>query len=100
MGNGRLFAANTAGKQALLATLTTVQTLVGLTDLEDEGSYVWSDGAVASQAQLSGPESLFNKNEPNNDGNIEDCVVLSGGSFNDIPCYNYRYAYACEIPLD
>jgi hypothetical protein len=65
---------------------------IGLNDLADEGTFVWSDNT---------PLNFMNWNggEPNNAGE-EDCanvIPWGGGSWNDLPCDQAR-PYVCRLP--
>ena len=71
---------------------------VPATDEETEGSFKWPDGttlATAGQQQNNGTWlPPWGDGEPNNWNNEEDCVVKSGGKWNDIAC-SYNYGYVC-----
>ena len=65
---------------------------IGLNDLEEEGTFVWSDGSEVGYEN-------WNDNEPNDSGG-EDCTHFSswgGGGWNDLPC-DRQHAYLCEFP--
>lgn len=64
---------------------------MGLRESEDiEGSWQWSDGSPVKYTH-------WNKGEPNDDGENEDCAEwkLGTGSWNDAPCWSYR-KYICQ----
>ncbi len=68
--------------------------LIGLSDTEDEGSFVWVDGSP-----LQEQASSWSENEPNDSMMAEDCVVLTNlGTWNDITCTSPR-SIICEVPL-
>ena len=59
--------------------VTDPKCIIGLSDIENEGTFVWTDGSNSSYMPW-GP------NQPDNSNN-EDCVVaLSLGEWNDSPC--------------
>jgi hypothetical protein len=63
---------------------------IGLTDIDQEGVWTWSDGAPFDY-------SKWNANEPNNSGNDEDCVEINGnGAWNDLNCNSHRRAL-CKV---
>ncbi|MCB9569952.1 MAG: CotH kinase family protein [Myxococcales bacterium] len=65
---------------------------IGLSDIQQEGTFVWSDGTPLDF-------TAWNEGEPNNSGN-EDCVNLpkwSGGLWNDLKCSTVR-PYICKLP--
>jgi len=63
---------------------------LGLTDIQEEGRFVWVDGSPVG-------EGNWNRGEPNNAGDREDCahVWWRYGTWNDRPC-NSDLAYVCE----
>lgn len=65
---------------------------IGLNDIDEEGSWAWSDGSVFNYEN-------WNPNEPN-DSNGEDCGHLStwgDGGWNDLQCGN-SYPQICQLP--
>ncbi|KAK6185631.1 hypothetical protein SNE40_007823 [Patella caerulea] len=68
---------------------------IGLTDLEKEGEFVWSDGTPATWTN-------FKKGAPNNGYKQEHCVALLGEEYNneweDNYCgHHYRHSFVCKI---
>ncbi|XP_028399197.1 collectin-10-like [Dendronephthya gigantea] len=62
-------------------------TFLGLNDIDQEGSYVWTDGSPVTYAR-------FAQGQPN--GGAEDCVVmLHDGYLHDILCSTLNYFF-CE----
>lgn len=65
---------------------------IGLNDLQQEGTFVWTDGSPVDF-------TAWNEGEPNNAGE-EDCAnlpVWSGGLWNDLACDAPR-PYICRMP--
>jgi hypothetical protein len=64
---------------------------IGLTEPEEEeGNWNWINGTHASYTH-------WNKGEPNDDGETEDCAEwkLGTGSWNDAPCWTDRH-FICQ----
>lgn len=64
---------------------------IGLSDFQDEGTWIW--------AQQKNPAQYTNwkPNEPNNSGSDENCALIyQDGKWNDGVCHNYAH-YICEI---
>jgi len=68
----------------------TPQVIIGLNDVEVEGTFVWPDGSEPSF-------TVWRKGEPNDANEGEDCVhmALPSGGWNDIPCATAA-AFVCE----
>ncbi|XP_078063769.1 CD209 antigen-like protein A, partial [Mustelus asterias] len=66
---------------------TNRQYLMGLTDRESEGNWIWVDGTPVSLSRWS-------SNEPNNVGN-EDCSVIRSSGWNDVSC-SREFPFICE----
>jgi len=64
---------------------------LGGSDLNEEGSWVWTDG---SQWDFS----AWHTEEPNNAGEGEDCLVHRGEDWNDNGCSDRR-GFLCKAPL-
>lgn len=65
---------------------------IGLDDIDQEGTFKWSDGTPLDY-------TYWNDGEPNNAGN-EDCANLppwTGGRWNDLPC-DHVQPYVCRMP--
>jgi hypothetical protein len=65
---------------------------LGLTDIDRESQFVWSD-ALASP--LDRAAAVFTEGEPNNSGGTEDCVELTRGGWNDRDCAT-TLSFFCE----
>lgn len=88
---GRLYEPRSA--EHLASTLAGVpfDVWVGLTDRDEEGSFVFASDGTAPDYTLP-----FAAGEPNNQYD-EDCLVgRRSGLLNDAPCNNYYYSYVCE----
>ncbi|XP_052023698.1 CD209 antigen-like protein D isoform X5 [Apodemus sylvaticus] len=55
---------------------------MGLSDLHNEATWHWVDGSPLSPSFTR----YWNKGEPNNYGDEEDCVEFSGNGWNDLKC--------------
>lgn len=68
------------------------------TDLEDEGSWRWSDGRVFFDANADGgasrPYAPWDEGQPN-DLNGEDCMRSIGGVWRDLDC-SEQIAFVCQ----
>ncbi|MCB9746279.1 MAG: VCBS repeat-containing protein [Alphaproteobacteria bacterium] len=75
--------------QAFIADMGIGNAWIGLSDRDTEGSWLWVDGSGLDNADWS-------EGEPNNYGDGEDCVHLTGGgdAWNDRPCGD-RLAALC-----
>ncbi len=77
---------------ARIAAIGNKSTWLGLNDLDEEGTFVWADGAAPAFEN-------WNANEPNDYGTGEDCGhALGNGLWNDMPCGSGMWAL-CRIPL-
>ncbi|XP_063952038.1 C-type mannose receptor 2-like [Lytechinus pictus] len=72
---------------------------IGLNDQESEGLFTWSDGTPVLYTN-------WDRNEPNDNGHSEDCIVMFGsnsgndpGVWNDAEC-TQKYKSLCQIPRD
>ncbi|KAH9504434.1 C-type lectin domain 4 member M [Bulinus truncatus] len=67
---------------------------IGLDDIQTEGVWTWSDGAVLTSSEMRIP---FCSVQPDNYTDDEDCVVMMSyySCGNDIPCSRIR-RYVCE----
>jgi hypothetical protein len=66
---------------------------IGINDIEQEGSFAWSDGTPVDF-------TAWNDGEPNNAGGAENCGHFTSWAearWNDIPCGNF-YPYFCNAP--
>lgn len=87
---GRLYEPRSA--EHLASTLSGVHhdIWVGLTDSDEEGTFVFASDGTAPEYSLP-----FASGEPNDEYG-EDCLVArSSGQLNDVPCSNYYY-FVCE----
>lgn len=76
---------------------------IGASDAGREGNFVWTDLTTVSLTSSS--SSAWQRGEPNNSQDRENCVVMDGESgiahievksqWNDVSCSN-RYPYMCE----
>ncbi|MCC6620926.1 MAG: CotH kinase family protein [Deltaproteobacteria bacterium] len=69
---------------------------IGLHDRDDEGTFVWSDGAALGAGAFRG----WADGEPNDSSGEEDCVHLASwadGRWNDLACAR-ELPYACALP--
>ena len=66
---------------------------LGLSDLETEGQFVWTDGTPLDF-------EFWQSNEPNNSGNNEHCGHFYESPphyWNDLPCNN-KVHFLCRLP--
>ncbi|MEE9440233.1 MAG: HYR domain-containing protein [Saprospiraceae bacterium] len=64
---------------------------IGLNDIAEEGTFVWSNGETSAFTN-------WGSGQPNNYNNDQDCVVMNcGGGWNDEYC-NVPHEYIMEIP--
>ncbi len=91
--SGHLVIIGSEGENAFLAARTTVSAYIGLTDLEEEGTFVWIDGSTPTYTNWA-------EGEPNNSGEIEHCTGIypETGLWNDFNCTAPR-AFWCEGPV-
>lgn len=75
---------------------SSARTWIGFDDINQEGTWRWSDGVET----ISATTRWYN-GEPNNSGN-EDCAEGRASSgiirMNDLPC-SLKYPYLCEISM-
>nr|XP_039259806.1 hepatic lectin-like [Styela clava] len=67
---------------------------IGLTDIEEQGSWVWLDGINADEDATD-----WDEHEPNNHEGREHCAQIRygrEGTYNDIPCSSELYYPLCE----
>ena len=70
------------------------QAWIGYNDIAKEGHWVWANPAGGNHRYTN-----WNKGEPNNFGNNEDCAAVYkglNGKWNDVGC-NHKFAFVCEI---
>jgi collectin sub-family protein 10 len=79
---------------ALAAMYGPVEHWLGLSDREEEGRFVWSDGRSLEETGLA----PFAPGEPNDFGSGEDCVhTVREGLWNDLDC-GAALPFVCERP--
>ena len=64
---------------------------IGLSDLDEEGVWVWTDGSSSSYLHWGGPLE--------GSGSGEDCAIFGwgdGGLWFDVPCGSGRDGYICS----
>ncbi|KAK0061493.1 brevican core protein [Biomphalaria pfeifferi] len=76
----------------IMQELNIVRAWVGLNDRQTEGTYVWSDGSLATPTDMK----LFIDLQPDNSGNA-DCVIIlqKYTGLDDVWCLNNEF-YFCE----
>ncbi|XP_055969221.1 CD209 antigen-like protein 2 [Sorex fumeus] len=90
--NSHLVIVNSASEEKFLQTWEVrhgQRTWIGLSDLQNEGSWQWVDGTPLEL-------SFWKPGEPNNDGD-EDCVELYNDGWNDDKCSKEK-VWICEKP--
>ena len=66
--------------------------LIGLTDLDTEGNFVWDSGSELSADMAS----HWEPGQPNNWKNKDHCVrVHKGNMMRDVTC-TYKYTFVCQ----
>nr|AOF80290.1 lectin [Macrobrachium rosenbergii] len=70
-------------------------TYIGLSDIQEEGTYRWAADGTIHQIV----ESWWRKGEPNNQDGLEDCIYYhsSNTGLNDAACL-LKFRYICEKP--
>ena len=64
--------------------------IIGLNDIDNEGTFVWTDGSSSNYIP-------WETAQPDDNGGIEDCVESrSIGVWNDIPCFPDLSCYFCS----
>ena len=61
---------------------------IGLTDTEEEGHFIWTNGMEMSY-------KAWRAGEPNNHDQREDCVIQFLDGWNDVPC-SFQFFSICE----
>ncbi|XP_042281492.1 CD209 antigen-like protein A isoform X1 [Thunnus maccoyii] len=94
-------------EQTFFSTFTEVETWIGLTDRDEEGTWKWIDGTPLTlrQCEVTGSSRYWETNEPNNgNGNPqlgeEDCAHIRSGkstedNWNDRSC-GFLTRWICE----
>lgn len=66
-----------------------VVTWIGLTDLEEENVFVWTDGSHVNYTK-------FEKSQPDNNKGQEHCIHMkANGKWNDYPCFGTAF-FICK----
>ena len=65
---------------------------IGLSDEEQEGTYVWDDSGRTISPEVS---SYWYKGEPNNHNGNENCVEVWKKLMNDQNCGDIRLNFVC-----
>ena len=89
-------------KTLLLPTDEEVNCWIGLSDSENEGDWMWTDG---TQLDSDGYKNWGNNQPKTNENNIQDCVEIEirksdsdhHGKWHDRPC-SKKSKYICEKP--
>ncbi|XP_072279877.1 mannose-binding protein C-like [Pyxicephalus adspersus] len=82
--------AENSALRGMLSARGSGSTFLGISDLQVEGTFTYLTGEKVTFTN-------WNPGEPNNNHNIEDCVViLSNGKWNDVPCNDQRHII-CEL---
>ncbi|KAA0721798.1 Collectin-12 Collectin placenta protein 1 [Triplophysa tibetana] len=91
---GNLVIIKTEEEQRFISSLVDVSVWIGLSDTEEEGNMKWVDNTPLTNR-------FWIPGEPTNQGNNEDCVVISEFSkktfmnWNDLPC-SWKIKCICE----
>ncbi|MBN2695071.1 VCBS repeat-containing protein [bacterium] len=89
---GRLAEIDSEDLNNFLTSKISGATYIALTDIREEGSFVWESGS-------SYEYSNWAENEPNNSSGNENCGALyTNGKWNDLPCHTLRN-YICETNI-
>ncbi|XP_061179353.1 macrophage mannose receptor 1-like [Saccostrea echinata] len=91
---GDLASVHSAGENSFIQTLTqsgSVNSWIGLNDRDIESGHKWTDGSATDYTQ-------WNRGEPNNFADTEDCVELTRGSggWNDVNCF-FSKPLVCKV---
>jgi hypothetical protein len=80
--------------QLVLPRLGWDRVWMGLNDIKNEGSYVWSDGRP-----LQGQTFKWAPGQPDDSNGTQNCVaMLQDGTISDEDC-NLQLPYSCEMPV-
>ncbi|XP_052801869.1 C-type lectin domain family 17, member A-like [Mya arenaria] len=79
------------------ADMRKLQYRIGLTDLAEEGIWLWSGSKEHATYFSWGPGE---PNGRNSAGDEENCVVIeTAGTWHDVICHDFRH-YICELRLE
>ena len=88
---GHLASITSAAENDLLAGMMSTQcALIGYTDVNTEGHFVWSTGETSTYSNWSA-------GQPNSANGNQDCTVLCSDGWNDSHC-EVAYEYIMELP--
>ncbi|WP_034888919.1 HYR domain-containing protein [Gillisia sp. Hel_I_29] len=92
LNGGNIVSINNAAENKFLDDAVSINNvLIGLTDLEVEGKFVWENGEALTYTN-------WNPNEPNNSGNEDYTELYGGGKWNDMLGTDIRQ-YILEVTM-
>jgi len=92
LNGGNIVSINNAAENKFLDDAVSINNvLIGLTDLEVEGKFIWENGEALTYTN-------WNTNEPNNSGNEDYTELYGGGKWNDMLGTDTRQ-YILEVTM-